>query len=347
MTIEFKNGKYYCRFQINGKRQHLLCKGAKTHKQAEKIETELKYIAYNQEDEDLVLMSTLYETFEKYSEEKRITKKQDKTRLEVIKEYIPITMLATDVKSNHILKLIEGLRKRNLSPKTINLYLAILRETFNMAIDDDLISSNPVKKKFNLKVEPSESNTLKSGDEENRLMMAATPIFKEIIHFTLNTGVRRENVIGLRWSNINFEKRIITLIKNKSNKLIKIPMTESLYNMLKDKAVGTNADDYVFINPKTKRGYKTTAFNEQWRFIREKAGLPNLRFHDLRHTVASRLANDKVPIPIIKDFLSHSDISTTMKYVHTNNLDMAVSSLNENNSKYENMEWTQNGHENK
>lgn len=55
-----------------------------------------------------------------------------------------------------------------------------------------------------------------------------------------------------------------------------------------------------------------------WNDIKEKAGVENLRFHDLRHTVGTRLANAGVPVPVIKEILAHSDIRTTQRYMHTN-----------------------------
>ncbi len=55
-----------------------------------------------------------------------------------------------------------------------------------------------------------------------------------------------------------------------------------------------------------------------WNDIKEKAGVENLRFHDLRHTVGTRLANAGVPVPVIEEILAHSDIRTTQRYMHTN-----------------------------
>ena len=55
---------------------------------------------------------------------------------------------------------------------------------------------------------------------------------------------------------------------------------------------------------------------KEWNKIKEKAGVNDFRFHDLRHTVGTRLAQKGVPVPVIKDIMAHSDIKTTMRYAH-------------------------------
>ena len=65
--------------------------------------------------------------------------------------------------------------------------------------------------------------------------------------------------------------------------------------------------------------------------MKKKAGIENFRFHDLKHTVGTRLALNNVPIFVIKEVLDHSDISTTMRYVHTAN-EQILSAMNVLNS---------------
>ncbi len=89
--------------------------------------------------------------------------------------------------------------------------------------------------------------------------------------------------------------------------------------------------EYVFVNPHTGGKWSSTKFGEQWRRTREKAGLPNFKFHGLRHTVCTRLVKENVPIPIVRDIMTHSDIKTTMLYTHVDSLDM-VNAMNALNS---------------
>ena len=65
-----------------------------------------------------------------------------------------------------------------------------------------------------------------------------------------------------------------------------------------------------------KKIYSNECFRDYWNKIKKDANVHNLRFHDLRHTVGTRLAKANVPVPIIKEVLAHSDVSTTMRYIH-------------------------------
>lgn len=111
---------------------------------------------------------------------------------------------------------------------------------------------------------------------------------------------------------------------------IVVPMDKTLYSLFSSME---RTSEYVFVNPNTGRCWSNTKFGEKWREIREKAGLSELKFHGLRHTVATRLIKENVPLPIVRDILAHSDIKTTMVYNQTDSLDMlhAIEVLNSYN----------------
>ena len=137
-----------------------------------------------------------------------------------------------------------------------------------------------------------------------------------IVIVALNTALRRQNILDLRWEQINLDGRIIEITENKSNKHIKKPINDVLYNYFQQippyKRVG-----YVFINPIT--GQKCKEIKRAWHNALKKADIVNFRFHDLNHTVGTRLAENNVPVPVIKEVLDHSDVKTTMRYIHTAN----------------------------
>ena len=119
-----------------------------------------------------------------------------------------------------------------------------------------------------------------------------------------------------KWSQLNFDTREIEILENKGNKHIILPMTDILFENLSN--LPKLNDEYVFVNPNANDIYSEPVFRRLWNDIKEKAGVENLRFHDLRHTVGTRLANAGVPVPVIKEILAHSDIRTTQRYMHTN-----------------------------
>ena len=151
---------------------------------------------------------------------------------------------------------------------------------------------------------------------------------KGIVTVAINTGLRRQNILDLTWKQIHLADRVIEITRNKSNKHILKPINDALLEYFKsipeEKRTG-----HVFINPLT--GKKCKEIKRAWRTVKKKAGIENFRFHDLKHTVGTRLALNNVPIPVIKEVLDHSDISTTMRYVHTAN-EQILSAMNVLNS---------------
>ena len=75
-----------------------------------------------------------------------------------------------------------------------------------------------------------------------------------------------------------------------------------------------NRIGYMFINPETNKPYRD--IKKAWTTALNKANIKDFRFHDLRHTVGTRLAKENVPVNVIKEILAHSDVKTTMRYVH-------------------------------
>ena len=317
-----KNGKWYCSFQINGERKHLLCHGAKNKKEAEDIEDGYRYKLKQQQngmmprDDKGVTLNKVLDNFLKYSENNKKSYKQDKSRVRILKEYFKIRY-AKDLKPDDIEKLKSHFLKEGLSKVTINRYLEIISRAYNMAIANDWVQKNPVKKDIKFSAKNYVVRSLSPQEEKKLMEVLSLPQYeylKGIVIVALNTALRRQNILDLTWEQIDLEGRVIEVTENKSNKHILKPINDTLYNYF-SATPPEKRRGYVFINYYT--GKKCKEIKRAWRTVKKKAGIENFRFHDLKHTVGTRLALNNVPIPVIKEVLDHSDISTTMRYVHT------------------------------
>lgn len=118
--------------------------------------------------------------------------------------------------------------------------------------------------------------------------------------------------LNLKWENIDFEYRFIEIEKqeNKGHKQIRIPITNKLMDVFK--RIGIKEHGYVFVNLETGKPYNT--IRKSWSSALKAANIENFRFHDLRHTVATRLVEKGIDLVVVKEILGHSKIETTIRY---------------------------------
>lgn len=112
---------------------------------------------------------------------------------------------------------------------------------------------------------------------------------------------------------MSLENKKITLLDTKNGKKRYIPINSSLMAEL-EKLHKNNFSEYVFANPLTCTRYFD--LKNAFPAICKLAKIERFRFHDLRHTSATRMVGTSVPITMVKDILGHSDIHTTMRYAH-------------------------------
>lgn len=210
---------------------------------------------------------------------------------------------------------------------TVNRMLVLLRYNFNLAIDWETpgVTDNPAKgvKPFqeNNKIEryvtQKESLALKEALETSE-----NPMLKYIIAFLLVTGARKQEALKAKWEDIDLTGNVWRIPLSKSGKVRHITLSETAVNFL-TLVQGHNAKllgqifitcPYVFPNPKTLKPFCTIFYS--WDTARKKAGLPEVRIHDLRHTFASTLVNNGVSLYEVQKLLGHAHIRTTERYAH-------------------------------
>lgn len=143
--------------------------------------------------------------------------------------------------------------------------------------------------------------------------------FKDFIGLLLFTGARRENVLGIRWGDIDFGAGLWTIPGNftKNGSLLTVPLTTPAIQILHlRKSNLGNLSEFVF-PARSKSGYMTTP-KKQWAALLKSAGIENLRLHDLRRTLGSWTANTGASLQIIGKALGHKSIQTTAIYARLN-----------------------------
>ena len=164
-----------------------------------------------------------------------------------------------------------------------------------------------VWKKHKLKEPPPRDRVL-SEDEEGRLLAAVGEHLGPAIRFSLLTGVRLDNAATLDWSQIDMRGRWMTF-RTKGDKTHRLPITDELLVLLAN--LGPKDSGPVF----TYRGRAIKTWKTSFKNALRRAGIEDFRWHDLRHTAASRMA-EYYDIPVVQEFLNHADIKTTRRYVH-------------------------------
>lgn len=205
-------------------------------------------------------------------------------------------------------------QKDGVKNSTINRELTVLKKMLNLAIDWQFdIQKNPVKRARYFSEEKYRRDRVLSSEEESVLFREAAPHLKPILTCALQTGMRCSEILGLRWENVSLEKRQIHIKaeSSKSGKARIIPINSTLSHELK-KLCGAN--EFVFLY----KSRPVKSINAAFTNARQRAGIKDLTFHDLRHTVASRLTSKGADPVTVKNILGHSNLRTTEIYLHSN-----------------------------
>ena len=231
----------------------------------------------------------------------------------------------------------KALRLRDARPATVNREIATLRQIFNLAKRwKKFFGENPVSIS-KLLPEHNQKERILTYEEEMRLLDACNEYLRPIIVTALHTGMRKTEILTLNWSNIDLENGLITIdqTNTKSKKTRRIPINSTMRILLKEQWLRTGQgpfrNEYVFIS-KTGTPYKFhTSIKGAFERVCKNAEITGLRFHDLRHTAATRMIEAGASIVAVSKILGHSDIKMTMRYSHPDNsLKEAVELLTSN-----------------
>jgi integrase len=207
-------------------------------------------------------------------------------------------------------------RKAGASPSTINYELTLMSHAFNLAIKEwQWVDDNPVKKVEKERVNNAVERWL-TLDEEERLLKASPMWLQDIIVFAIHTGLRLSELLDLKWFQIDMNRGTLTIYEQKNKGIDTLPLSETVRMLLKDKSkLYRKSEDYVFPG-KVNQRRDARSLQRSFCGALKRAGIKNFRFHDLRHTFATRLVQRGVGIYEVQKLGRWKNTSMIIRYAH-------------------------------
>jgi len=199
-----------------------------------------------------------------------------------------------------------------------NRLLIMMRYIFNLAIRWDVagITTNPTKN-VPLMPEHNKRERYLRHDEARSLYESVcrspNPMLKQIVAMLILTGCRKREVLDAKWEDFDFERRLWRIPTTKLGKPRHVPLSDGALSILQN-TPRLDKCPWVFANRKTKKPF--VSIFSAWDTARRKAGLADVRIHDLRHSFASLLINSGRSLYEVQKLLGHTQIKTTQRYAH-------------------------------
>ena len=208
---------------------------------------------------------------------------------------------------SHDLKSVKAIKEDNtriryLSPEEEKLLLKVINER-DQKLRDKRVSANKHREKRGNELHPS-FDGLRFVDYVEPIIITA-----------MYTGLRRGELFALKWEDISFANRYLTVRATtaKSKKSRTVPLNDTVFSFLSDWRKQNPNAVHVFISGEDK---PLTDIKKPWLRLVELAGLVNFNFHDLRHHFASKLVMAGVDLNTVRELLGHSDLKMTLRYAH-------------------------------
>jgi integrase len=209
--------------------------------------------------------------------------------------------------------------KAKRSGPTVNRFLAALSVCLAHGVKElRWLESNPCE----LIKKPAESRgrvRFLSDDERTKLLGACRPhadLYLALV-LALTTGARRMEVMSLRWGQIDFARKVITLHDTKNGERRSLPLVGEAFTLLQARSKVRNLkDDRIFPPTAKARKAEYLDLRAPWEDALKAAGIADFHWHDLRHTAASYLAMSGVSLVEIAKVLGHRTLAMVARYSH-------------------------------
>ena len=202
-------------------------------------------------------------------------------------------------------------RLMSVAPATVNRELATMKTMFSKAVAWGKLHQN-LPKSVKFLNEPAGRLRFLEREEIIKVLTSCNKKLRPILVLALNTGMRRGEILGLKWADVDFKRGIITLLDTKNGEKREVYMNEQVKTAL-IRTLKHPESPYIFCNKDGKPFYD---IRKSFFTVLKKSGIKDFHFHDLRHTFASQLVMSGIDINTVRELLGHRDIRMTLRYSH-------------------------------
>ena len=301
-------------------------------------------------DNKLTLKNFLTGEYDSWRRASRKNAKDDLRRLKVnfINEFGDY--LLTEITPMLIEKWRTERINEGIKPVTVNRDIYVLKGALSKAIEWGVITEHPLQKLKPFKIDTSAKVRYLSKEEELRLnealkvrdhklkaarsranewrkqreyecfpdlnQVAYADYLTPMVVLSLNTGLRRGELLNLCWENIDFERAVLTVGGDtaKSGNTRHIPLNKLALQILKNWKADNHSATWVFTNSKT--GLAFREIKKTWVSLLKLAEIKSFRWHDMRHHFASKLVMAGADLNSVRELLGHADLKMTLRYAH-------------------------------
>lgn len=204
-----------------------------------------------------------------------------------------------------------------LKPATVNSYIAALSVVLNHATKElHWLPFNPAQGVRKLELKNARDRHLTKKERESLLGICEKghPLLYLWVLLAISTGLRKGELLALKWSDIDFKKKVLRVEKSKNGDKRSVPLTGKALALLKEiHTKQPSSSEFVFARAD---GQAAMELKKHWESAVKEAGLENFRFHDLRHTAATYLLEAGATLVELSAILGHRDIQMVKRYAH-------------------------------
>jgi integrase len=183
----------------------------------------------------------------------------------------------------------EKRRRDGPKPGSINREISTMKKAFNLAVkESEWVKDNPVAR-VSMEEENNKRDRWLTTEEEERVLEVCPLWVRELVTFALNTGMRFGEILSLEWKRVDLFKRTVAVFESKNKEPRTIPINERVFEILKNKVKVKSIKTNLAFYTNNHTMILKTSVDHAFQTALKRAGIKDFRFHDLRHTAATRM----------------------------------------------------------